>query len=318
MVRKSGEKGGGWQGKIIALPHNAHFAVLELAMSAHASDVTVADFDAKVLAASQKVPVVVDFWAPWCQPCRILKPILEKLAVEYDGQFILAKINSDENQELSARYGVRGIPAVKAFVGGQPVDEFTGALPESQVREFIEKLIPSPAEPLRMEALALAAGGKLDAARQKMVEAINLDPRNDTSYLDFIALSIEAGALDEAKELLDVVADRARDRGRVESLQARLRMASAASGVDTIALQEQLAQDANAHEARLQLANALALQQDYRGALENLLELVRRDRQWNEQAGRKGMLNLFALLAAQPQHDDLVREFRVALARTLN
>jgi putative thioredoxin len=287
-------------------------------MSANAYDVTVADFDEKVLAASQRVPVVVDFWAPWCQPCRLLKPILEKLAAEYNGKLILAKLNSDENQEIAARYGVRGIPAVKAFVGGQQVDEFTGALPESQVREFIERLIPSPAELLRQEALALAAAGDLAAARQKMVEAINRDPGNDTSYLDFVALSIEAGVLDEAKELLDVVADRARDRGRVESLQARLGMANAASGVDVAALQAQLAQDANAHDARLQLANALALRHDYRGALENLIELVRRDRKWNEEAGRKGMLNLFTLLAAQPEYDDLVREFRIALARTLN
>jgi putative thioredoxin len=287
-------------------------------MSAHAYDVTVADFDEIVLAASQRVPVIVDFWAPWCQPCRILKPILEKLAAEYGGKFILAKVNSDENQELSARYGVRGIPAVKAFVGGEPADEFTGALPEGQVREFIERLIPSPAEQLRLEALALAAAGDVAAARQKMVEAINLDPRNDTSYLDFVALSIEAGAFDEAKELFDVVADRARDRNRVESLRARLNMASTASGVDVAALQAQLAQDPNAHEARLQLANTLALRHNYRGALENLIEIVRRDRKWNEEAGRKGMLNLFTLLAAQPQYDDLVREFRIALARTLN
>ena len=290
-------------------------------MSQHAIDVSIADFDDKVIAASQRVPVIVDFWAPWCQPCRILKPILEKLAGEFGGRFILAKVNSDENQELSARFGVRGIPAVKAFVGGQPVDEFTGALPESQVREFIERLIPSPAEPLRLEALALVTGGNLDAARKKLVEAINLDPRNDTSYLDYIALSIEEGseaALVEARELLDVVADRARDRSRVESLQARLRMASAAPQADSAALQAQVAAHPDDHAARQQLANALALAHDYRGALENLLEIVRRERQWNEDAARKGMLDLFALLAPQPQYDDLVREFRVALARTLN
>jgi len=290
-------------------------------MSAHAYEVTVADFDDKVLAASRQVPVIVDFWAPWCQPCRILKPILEKLAAEYDGRFILAKVNSDENQELSARYGVRGIPAVKAFVGGQQVDEFTGALPEGQVREFIDRLIPSPAEPLREAALALAAAGDLAGARGKMVDAINLDPRNDTSYLDFIQLSLDLGSADalaEANELMAVVVDRARDRARVESLQARLRMASTAGDVDISALQTQLAQDANAHDARLQLAHALALQHDYRGALENLIEIVRRDRKWNDEAGRKGMLNLFTLLAAQPQYDDLVREFRIVLARTLN
>lgn len=287
-------------------------------MSGHACDVSLADFETQVLAASRQVPVIVDFWAPWCQPCRILKPILEKLAAEYGGRFILAKVNSDENQELAERYGVRGIPAVKAFVDGELADEFTGALPEPQIREFIERLIPSPAEPLRREALALAAGGDVEGARRKMADAINLDPRNDTAYLDFIELCLAAGALDEAREVFDAVAERARDRARVAALGARLKLASAGGGADIDALRARLASDGNDHEARLQLANALALRQDYRGALENLLELVRRDRKWNEEAGRKGMIDLFTLLAPQPLHDDLVREFRVALARTLN
>lgn len=290
-------------------------------MSQHAIDVSIADFDDKVLAASRRVPVIVDFWAPWCQPCRILKPILEKLAAEYSGKFILAKINSDENQALAMRYGVRGIPAVKAFVGGELVDEFTGALPEAQIREFLDRLIPSPAEPLRREALSLAAAGNLVAARQKMAEAIDLDPRNDTAYLDFIQLSLDLGtpeALSEASELLAAVADRVRDQDRAAALKARIEMAQTASGVDLAALETRLERDANDHEARLQLANALALRQDYRGALEHLLEIVRRDRKWNDEAGRKGMLKLFTLLSAQPQYDDLVREFRIALARTLN
>jgi putative thioredoxin len=287
-------------------------------MAEHAYDVSVADFDTQVLAASQTVPVIVDFWAPWCQPCQILKPILEKLATEFGGKFILAKVNSDENQELSQRYGVRGIPAVKAFLGGQMVDEFTGALPEEQIREFLARLIPSPAEPLRQQALEAYARGDLEVARKTMADAINLDPANDTAYLDFVEMSIAAQAFDEAKELLDVIAERARDRNRVASLQAQLQLASAGSGVDAAALEAQLAATPDDHDARLQLANALALAQDYRGALTNLLEIVRRDRKWNEEAGRKGMLNLFTLLASQPQYDDLVREFRVALSRTLN
>jgi putative thioredoxin len=290
-------------------------------MSQHAIDVSVIDFDEKVLAASRSVPVIVDFWAPWCQPCRILKPILEKLAAEYGRKFILAKVNSDENQELAMRYGVRGIPAVKAFVGGELVDEFTGALPEAQIREFIERLIPSPAEPLRREALALAATGDIAAARRKMAQAIELDPKNDSAYLDYVQLSLELGtpeALSEAAELLEAVADRVRDQDRAAALKARIEMAKAASGVDVAALQARLERDANDHEARLQLANALALRQDYSAALEHLLEIVRRDRKWNDEAGRKGMLKLFTLLSAQPQYDDLVRKFRIALARTLN
>src|SRR5215212_4454966 len=109
-------------------------------------DVDKTNFDALVIEGSKKVPVVVDFWAPWCAPCRALGPILEKLAAEYDGRFTLAKINSDENPELSARFGVRGIPAVKAFVDGTVVDEFSGALPESGVRRFLAGIVPSPIE----------------------------------------------------------------------------------------------------------------------------------------------------------------------------
>lgn len=287
-------------------------------MTAHAYDVSVADFDAKVLAASETAPVIVDFWAPWCQPCRILKPILEKLAAEYGGRFLLAKVNSDENQELAAHYGVRGIPAVKAFVGGRLVDEFTGALPEPQIREFLDRLIPSPAEPLRQEALAAYERGDLDEARRTMAEAIGLDPRNDDAYLDYVDMSLTANQLDEARELLDAVADRARDSARVAALRARLQLAAAGGGVDMAALRAKLEADPADLGARLALANALALAQDYRGALENLLDIVRRDRKWNEEAGRKTMLTLFDLLSAQPQYDGLVREFRVALARTLN
>lgn len=288
-------------------------------MSDHAYDVTVADFAARVLGASRQVPVIVDFWAEWCQPCRILKPILEKLAAEYGGRFILAKVDSDHNQELAQRYGVRGIPAVKAFVNGEMVDEFTGALPEAQIRDFIDRLIPSPAEPLRLQALDAHAAGDLEGARQLMAQAIKLDPANDTSYLDYVEMSLAAGAIDEAREIMEAVRPRCRDRARVEALDAQLALAASGGGkIDIAALRTRIAADPADLDARLQLANALAVARDYRPAFEQLLEIVRRDRAWNEQAGRKTMLTLFTVLGAQPQHDDLVREFRVALSRTLN
>jgi putative thioredoxin len=283
----------------------------------HAYDVTVDDFPQKVLDVSHQSPVLVDFWAEWCQPCRTLKPILEKLAAEYGGRFTLAKVDSDQNQELAQRYGVRGIPAVKAFVNGELVDEFSGALPEAQVREFIDRLIPSPAEPLRRQARDAHERGDIEGARKLMGEAINLDPRNDTSYLDYIELSIEAGAHDEAKEVLDAVRERSRDRARIDALDAQLKLA-AGGGADMAALEARIATDANDLDARLQLANALALARDYRAAFVHLIEIVRRDRKWNDEAGRKTMLTLFTLLGAQPQYDDIVREFRVALSRTLN
>jgi len=122
-------------------------------------DVDKTNFDAVVIEGSKEAPVLVDFWAPWCAPCRALGPVLEKLAEEYAGRFTLAKINSDENPELSARYGVRGIPNVKAFVGGEVVDEFSGALPESGVRRFLSGLVPSAVDELRDEADDMPSSG---------------------------------------------------------------------------------------------------------------------------------------------------------------
>lgn len=287
-------------------------------MSQHSYDVSVADFDDKVIAASRRIPVVVDFWAEWCAPCRVLKPILEKLAAEYGGRFLLAKVNSDDNQELAVRYGVRGIPAVKAFVNGEMVDEFTGALPEGQVRDFVDGLIPSPAEPLRREALAAHSRGDLEGARKLLARAIELDPRNESAYLDYVELSIESGVLDEARQLLDALRERARDRFRFDALEAQLQLAAGGGGADAAALRARIEADPADLAARLQLANALALARDYPAAFDQLLEIVRRDRQWQEAAGRKTMLTLFNLLSAQPEYDDLVREYRLALSRTLN
>jgi putative thioredoxin len=287
-------------------------------MTAHASDVGLADFEEKVIAASHHAPVLVDFWAEWCQPCRILKPLLEKLAAEYGGRFTLAKVNSDENQPLAQRYGVRGIPAVKAFVNGQMVDEFTGALPEAQVREFLARLIPSPAEPLRLEARAAQSRGEIETARTLLTQAIAADPGNEAAHLDLAEVHLAADALDEAQRVLDAIAAKARDTTRVEALRAKLQLASAGSGADLPALQAAVTAAPDDLAARLALANAQALAAEYRPACEQLLEIVRRDRKWNDEAGRKTLITLFNMLGAQPQHEALVREFRIALARTLN
>jgi putative thioredoxin len=289
-------------------------------MSDYAYNVGVADFEHKVLAASRSVPVIVDFWADWCQPCRILKPVLEKLANEYGGRFILAKVNSDENQELAVRYGVRGIPAVKAFVGGELVDEFTGALPEGQVREFIERLMPSPAEPLRQQAAEARHHGDHAAALGLLRQAVAIDAKSEAAQLDLAEMLLDAGQLDDARQALAAVAATAdpKRKHRAEALTARLQLAANADGADLAELQRSLADNPSDLETRLQLGNALALAHDYRGACEHLLEIVRRDRQWNEEAGRKTLLALFNMLGADPRHDDLVREFRIALARTLN
>ncbi len=287
-------------------------------MSPHAFDVSTPEFQEKVVAASQHVPVLVDFWAEWCAPCRQLKPVLEKLAAEYGGRFLLAKVNSDQNQELAGRCGVRGIPNVKAFVGGHLVDEFTGALPETQVRAFIDKLLPSPAEPLRVAAQEARASGETELALSLLDDASQADPGNETVQLDMAEIRIDAGQIDAARALLDALEHKARDASRLKALQARLKLVAAGGGADTAALQARIAANGDDLDARLQLANALALAGAYRPALEHLLAIVRRDRKWQDEAARKAMLDLFSLLGGDAQFDDLVREFRIALARTLN
>ncbi|MBI3140393.1 MAG: tetratricopeptide repeat protein [Rhodocyclales bacterium] len=285
-------------------------------MSAFAVDVNVGNFEQEVLEASTRVPVLVDFWAPWCGPCRSLGPILEKLAAEYGGRFRLAKINSDENQDLAAQFGVRGIPAVKAIVNGELADEFTGALPESALREFIDNLLPSPAEPLRQQALAARSRGETDATRKLLLQAIQIDPRHEQARLDLVEVLVEAGDLADAQRLLEEIAEAARDTARVEALHARLALAGGvAAGDDEATLRPRIAGNPADLEARLALANLLAVKRDYRAALEQLLEIVRRDRGFGDDIGRKTMLQIFTLLGSD---SDLVREFRSELAAAIN
>jgi putative thioredoxin len=285
-------------------------------MAAHAIDVSTDNFQAEVIEASRKVPILVDFWAPWCGPCRTLGPVLEKLAAEYKGRFVLAKINSDENQSLAMRYGVRGIPSVKAFVNGEQVDEFTGAVPEPAVRRFIERLLPSPAEPLRQEAIAARARGNVDATRRLLLEAVNMDPRHEQARLDLVELLVDAGELDEAQRLLDEIADRARDTKRADALSARLQLARhSGSGHDRATLEERVRTDPDDLEARFELASLLAVQQDYAAAMSRLLEIVRRDRSFRDDGARKTLIQLFNLLGPD---NDLVRAARSELAAALN
>lgn len=168
-------------------------------MTGNDLDVGVADFEQVVLEESNTRLVVVDFWAPWCGPCKSLKPILEKLAAEYAGKFLLAKVNSDDNQELATRYGVRGIPSVKAFINGEPVDEFSGALPEAEVRAFVDRLLPGPADEMRAQAAELRGSGDISGALQKLAEASMLDPDNVGIRLDATEIMLDLGEADEAR-----------------------------------------------------------------------------------------------------------------------
>jgi putative thioredoxin len=283
-------------------------------MAAHSFDSTTADFERDVLEASRRTPVLVDFWAPWCGPCRALKPILEKLAAEYGGKFLLAKVNTDENPEIAARYGVRGIPNVKAFVDGKLANEFTGAQPESAVRRFLATIVPSPAEVLRRAAQDLVAQGDFDAAEAKLREAIALEPASHAAHGDLAALLAARGDLAGAEAALTVIPEHLRDE-RVAGLLTRIGVErKRASLADAATLKAEADARPEDLAARLAYAERLVVDGQYRPALEELIEVVRRDRADARERARKAVLEVFGLAADQP---DLVSEYRRRLASAL-
>jgi putative thioredoxin len=279
-------------------------------MTEHALDVGLADFQQHVLDESKHRPVLVDFWAPWCGPCKSLKPVLEKLAAEYGGKFLLAKVNSDDNQELATRYGVRGIPSVKAFVDGEPVDEFSGALPESEVRAFLDRLVPGPAEELRAQAAELRLAGDMSGALQVLADASRIDPAHIGVRLDAAEIMLDLNEADETRRLIAGVADDADPR--VPQLKARLQFMGAA-GEDEAALAARVAANENDLEARLKLAQLRVAAGQYEAGMDQLLEIVRRDRSFGDDIGRKTLLSVFDLLGA----GELSSRYRRMLASIL-
>jgi len=289
-------------------------------------DATDATFQRDVIDASHAQPVLVDFWAPWCGPCRALGPLLEKLEAAYAGRFRLVKVNSDQQPELAAQFNVRSIPYVVAFVDGQPVNAFVGALPESQLRAFIDALLPNPSEIERRKAQELLAAGQTDAALIALRAALALNPANDAARWDLADTLLEAASrsaadlaapmLAEARSALDAVARTAQGEPRHRALSTRLSsLARAAELPQRETLQARIAADPADLQARLDLANLLIARADYEPALEQLLEIAARDRSFGDDIGRKTMLSVFELMADDPAR---VAAYRRRLASVLN
>jgi putative thioredoxin len=275
-------------------------------------EVTTATFERDVVEASKATPVVVDFWAPWCGPCRALGPLLEKLAAEYAGRFRLAKVNSDENPELARVFNVRSIPDVRAIRGGREVDGFMGALPEGQLRAFLERIVPSPAELERLRAAELRTAGDAVGALAALRKALALDPRHDLARIDLAERLIEEGGHDEATRLLDAVRPDVDWDARVAALKQAIGFARAGGSEGDLAAR--VAANPSDLDARLSYAGALAARKAWRPAMEQLLEIIRRDKGWRDGEARKQMVAIFNLAADEA---DLVSEYRRKLSSAL-
>ena len=264
-------------------------------------ETTTQTFVKDVIEESRRQPVLIDFWAPWCGPCRQLTPILEKAVRAAKGRVKLVKMNIDEHPAIPGQMGIQSIPAVIAFVGGQPADGFMGAIPEGQVNAFIDKLtkgMPAAGEPdiaeILKEAEAVLAEGDPAAAAQIYAEVLGLDATNITALAGLAKCYVMTGAIEQAKQTLAMVPESKRNDAAVKAVEAAIALAEQAQSVGPVTeLERKVAANPLDHQARLDLATALNAQGKRHEATDQLLEIVRRDRKWNDDGARKQLVQFF-------------------------
>jgi putative thioredoxin len=271
---------------------------------------TDATFQQDVLERSRERPVIVDFWAPWCGPCRLLGPILEQVASEYGDEVDLVKLNTDENPQVASQYKIEGIPAVIAFRGGAPVSQFVGALPESRVREFFRTLVPTEADRRVAAATQLAAAGKIVEARAAFEAILEEDAGNQGASLGLAMILVGGTDYERAAEL---ISDWPTDP-RAVIVSGVIKLKRAAADVDEAAMESRLTADDSDAEAHYRLGCVRAVQQQWDVALDHLLTAIRLDRTLDDDGARLRMLDVFSVLGAE---NPLTQEYRRRLGSIL-
>ena len=280
------------------------------------TEATAKSFANAVIEKSRETPVLVDFWADWCAPCKMLMPVLAALATEYSGKIQLVKVNTDQEPQLATEYGVRSLPTVKLFKEGQVVDEFMGVLPERAVREFIERYLNRPADNQIRAAAELAAAGQHDEAIKLLVTALAEDPKYDKTRLALAEEQLEAGRLGDVRQTLNGISAQIRFDPPFKSLVARLELAEITNNdVDRATLEKRISSNPDDLIAREQLGAVCFAAGENEAAMEQWLEIVRRGQGGIKENGRENLIRTFEVLGSQDQD---VTRYRRLLAQALN
>lgn len=281
--------------------------------SPHVIDVSEADFDAEVIERSHQTPVLVDFWAPWCGPCRSLGPVLEQLATEFGGKFVLAKANTEAHPALGSRYQVRSIPAVKLFHQGNVIADFVGALPGSAVRRFLDTNLPSEADQLVREAKQLADQGDRRKARERLREAIEVDPKHAGVHLLLAFWAMLDGDNEIVEHHIQAIPPTSNEYDATRHILAALQFHDVCrAGGGEASCRAKLEADQSDVDARYTLGCCLVLQESYEDALATFLEVVQRKRKYRDEAAQKAMRTVFGLIGRRtPLADRYIRQLQI-------